>query len=158
MKHGILTATTLVLAFAFAQPAAATLATTPIDTQSATPMAQCDAALQPAEPSTVLAVVMSARQLLGKDIDPRQFANNIDKLVRGGNVWPMWVCQYADGTLVYNKFRWYRDAAAVLRYFTGRPDEHDCDARVFKRYEWCTQYAAQFAAQHGGIVSAYSIE
>ena len=73
------------------------------------------------------------------------------------DVWPLWYCRFADGTIVYNKFRFYRDGAAVSRYFTGRPDSHDCDAWYMdgrgRRVRFCTTDAEAFARAHGGIVS-----
>ena len=105
--------------------------------------------------------LIAHRFMLANDIDPRDLANNIEKLVRDGNVWPMWVCVYADGTVVHNKFRWYRDAAAVTRYFFGEPDRHDRDAYYFvggRRYAFDTRFAQQFAQQHGGVVKILSIE
>jgi hypothetical protein len=113
-----------------------------------------------ADPGTIFAIVSAAKTLFAEKIDLREFAKNLHYVAQG-NIWPMWTCQYADGTVVYNKFRWYRDGAAVTRYFVGQPDSHDCDAYVMaggRKYRWCTQNAASFARQHGGIVCIRPIE
>jgi hypothetical protein len=92
-------------------------------------------------------VVKTGRQYFAPWVD-------LDVLVdigRGIGMWQLWYCQYADGTIVYNEFRFYRTTADVYMYFTGRPGSHDCDA--WSEYgQFCTREAMQFARQHGGIV------
>jgi hypothetical protein len=118
----------------------------------------CD--LAAADPATILAVISAARTLFSDQIDLRALAKNMHYLAEG-NIWPMWACQYADGTIVYNKFRWYRDGAAVANYFIGNPGSHDCDAFFYQgrsKVRWCTQEAASFAQRHGRIVNIYPTE
>jgi cephalosporin hydroxylase len=72
-------------------------------------------------------------------------------------VWHDWYCQYADGTIVHNDFRWYRTTDDVWNYFVGYPNSHDCDATVTDQFgrrlgKFCTRQAAAFARAHGGIV------
>lgn len=114
------------------------------------------------QPNPWLVAYFAANKImLAAGIRPQDLANNIDHLLRTGNVWPMWVCEYADGTVVHNKFRYYRDAEAVTRYFFGEPDRHDRDAFYDlggRRYRWDTRWARQFAMQHGGVVSIRCIE
>jgi hypothetical protein len=46
-----------------------------------------------------------------------------------------WHCQYANGLVVTNSFRCYRDCANVTAYFTGQSRGGDCDAVVEGRGE-----------------------
>jgi hypothetical protein len=113
------------------------------------------------DPATLLAILQHAQSVLSiLSVDPKELANNIHYLAQG-NIWPMWTCTYADGTVVYNKFRWYRDAQKVTLYFIGQPDSHDRDAYYYwngRKVRWDTRFAVEFARQHGGIRDIRPIE
>jgi hypothetical protein len=68
-----------------------------------------------------------------------------------------WVCEYADGTKVYNYFRMERTKDYVLRRFNGEPD---AGCNYFSVLEGIEQYhcydstgAAEMKRLHGPIVS-----
>ena len=91
---------------------------------------------------TVVAVGINARDILDAVSDA---------------LWADWYCQFADGTVAYNQFRFYRNGMDVAMYFAGHPGSHDCDARYQDPNgnvgTFCTQYAREFAWAHGGIVA-----
>ena len=106
------------------------------------------------DPATIAAIAQMARsapEFFHKGVQAAEMAR---RMFHGG-FYPLWYCRYADGTIVYNKFRAYRDAKAVLAYFMGRPGSHDCDAYYYRgraEIRFCTRQALRFARAHGGIV------
>lgn len=78
------------------------------------------------------------------------------------HIW--WICEFEDGTLVYNNFRSYRSNKEVMAYFLG---ETPGDCRSFtwkktsagkvKRHAMCfdESNAKKNLAKHGGIVKVY---
>lgn len=75
-----------------------------------------------------------------------------------------WICEFEDGTLVYNNFRSYRSGKEVMAYFKGETPG-DCDsfswkrtsAGKIKRHTMCfdESNAKKNLAKHGGIVKVY---
>ena len=88
--------------------------------------------------------------LVAKGVVAKELATNLGKV--RNVIWPRWYARYGDGTIVTNRFRWYRNSDDVLNYFLGYPGSHDCDARVQGGGKWCTRYAQQFAIRHRGLV------
>ena len=84
--------------------------------------------------------------------------------IRKGNLWPLWACQYADGTIVYNKFRAYRTAGDVMRHFSDQT-KGDRDAYTYAyggkqhiRYGRGGNWGYAMIRRHGKIVSVFPCE
>jgi len=113
-----------------------------------------EAAPRPVAPAGVPVVVAGTKLIAAG----RAISQVMSELNRYRSViWHDWYCQYADGTLVHNDFRWYRSSTDVWNYFVGRPNKHDCDATVTDAQKrrlgkFNTRNAEAFALAHGGIV------
>ncbi|MCC6669428.1 MAG: hypothetical protein IT458_00085 [Planctomycetes bacterium] len=110
--------------------------------------------------AAALAMIRSAPDLIDQGVD---WAKKIDSVVKSlGRLakhgpWVRWSVRYADGTVVYNKFRFYRDAKVVLEYFTGRSPSPDADAYVILRgkkvhIRYDRNGAREMVRRHGKIV------
>ena len=77
-------------------------------------------------------------------------------MIKQDHLW--WICEYADGTKVYNNFRSYRNVDEVKDYFVGL-QKGDCDAFVInqqgERETMCydESSAKKHIKEHGEIVS-----
>ena len=112
------------------------------------------AQLSPAPAAQGQVIVLGAKLIAaGKTIDHVMRELNTWKK----RIWHDWYCQYADGVIVHNDFRWYRTSDDVWNYFVGYPNKHDCDATITDSRgrrigKFCTRDAEAFARAHGGIV------
>ena len=111
------------------------------------------AAYDPTVIAAAIAVIKNAPDLINQAIDWKQ---NLERLVKGG-LWPRWFVKYADGTVVYNRFRFYRTPKVVIEYFTGRSPSPDRDAYMVVRGNNVHIYydrngAREMVRKHGKIV------
>lgn len=108
------------------------------------------------DPQTIaaaIAAIRAAPDLIEQGID---WAKGLNRLFKGG-MHPLWYVRYKDGTVVYNKFRFYRSPKVILEYFTGKSPSPDSDAymvrngrRVHIRYD--RNGARDMVRRHGKIV------
>lgn len=117
------------------------------------------------DPGTVaafMAIIQNAPQIVDLAREWEGYARGLIRTIRhlrNGNLWPLWGAQYADGTIVYNKFRAYRSLSDVAAHFTDQT-RGDRDAwmyvngrKVHVRYGRGTGGAAAMVRAHGKIVN-----
>jgi serine/threonine protein kinase len=98
-----------------------------------------------------------AARVLEQHLSKSDLEQVLGKLESRG-MWVWWRCVYADGTTVYNRFRFYRELADAQVYFNGLSSEPDSDAfevidgkRRHVLYD--ADGAKEMQRRHGGISS-----
>ncbi|HKE00865.1 MAG TPA: serine/threonine-protein kinase [Planctomycetota bacterium] len=103
-----------------------------------------------------------AARVLEKHLSKPELAAVLAEL-EAQDMWRWWRCVYADGSVVYNRFRFYRGLADATVYFHGLALEPDCDAFEIVGNErravcYSTTAAQELERKHGSIVRIERIE
>lgn len=148
---------TAILAGILSASSSATAQHRVLETRAVTVVPACGQ--DPAFVAEAIEVIRQVPNLVDQSID---WAEAMGRIM-GGGIWPMWFVRYADGTVVYNKFRFYRNSRDVLEYWVGRSPRPDTDAymlvcgrKVHVLYD--ENGAKAMTERHGKIVTFGCLE